>query len=78
MNDDNLNIVFLSRRNLLTLLNKLDRVKAGGESGCTIIKNDTQHPEYPCSTRTIISAVEDDEYYSGREAGAVLPIDEPR
>jgi hypothetical protein len=39
--------VYLSRRNVQTLLNKLDRVKAGDSSACTLIKYDNQHAKYP-------------------------------
>lgn len=67
--------VYLSRRNLLTLLSKLDRVKAGEESFCTIIKNDTLHKKYPQTLDQImITAIDDDEYYD-REAGEVHPAD---
>lgn len=72
------NTVYLSRRNLETLLNKLNRVQEGGQSACTIVKADTAHTSYPCSTRTIVVAVEDDEYYTDREPGPVLQEDEPR
>ena len=69
-----MNTVYLTRRNLQTLLNKLDR---GDESAKTIIKYDTVHPKYPCSDVTIVCALEDDEYYSDRVAGPVHPKDEP-
>lgn len=70
--------VYLSRRNLLTLLSKLDRKKNGEATYCTIVKNDNEHPKYPCSEPDIaITAVEDDEYYTYREAGFVLPDDDP-
>jgi hypothetical protein len=131
--------VYLSRRNVQTLLNKLDRVKSGGESNCTILKRDNQHAKYPqtmaeCAvtameegpkppqgkeqifltrddlnvllggldalTKTPVKGgvlielapheddgtprivqpigVEDAEYYSSREAGFILPVDEPK
>lgn len=73
-----MNTVYLTRRNLLTLLNKLDRVKAGGESACAIIKHDTEHKKYPCSIATIVAAVEDDDYYNDRSPGSVWPDDEPQ
>ena len=73
--------IYLSRRNLQTLLNKLDRNKASGEkvSACTLIKQDTKHPKYPCSDVTSVIAVEDDDYYgtSGRPAGEVHELDIP-
>jgi hypothetical protein len=70
--------VYLTRRNLLTLISKLDRVKAGEESACTIVKTDTAHPKYPCSDSIVVMAVEDEDYYTDREAGSVHPADEAR
>lgn len=68
--------VFLSRRNLMTLLSKLDRADSG-ETACTIIKNDFTHPKYPQTVHQIIvTAVEDDEYYKDRCPGTFHPIDE--
>lgn len=70
--------VFLSRRNLLTLLSKLDRMKAGEESACTLIKYDNQNPKYPQTLDEIaITAVEDAEYYGDRSPGTVLGADDP-
>jgi len=68
-----MNHIYLSRRNLLTLLNKLARTG----SARTIIKNDTVHPEYPCTTVTMVTAVADEDYYDGRAAGVVHPADLP-
>lgn len=66
-------VVYLSRRNLLTLLAKLDRVKEGGESQCTIIKRDNKHAVFPQSHDSIVvTAVEDEEYYVDREPGHVV------
>ena len=65
--------IYLSRRNLQTLLNKLDRP----ESRCTIIKMDTAHPDYPCSTKCIVTAVEDGDYYTDRVAGDMHHQDVP-
>ena len=55
----------LTRRNLRTLLLKLDA--AGGEqsSACTITKHDS-------GGAAIIRAVEDDEHYADRPAGPML------
>lgn len=70
--------IYLSRRNLQTLLNKLNRRSAGGETQCVIIKNDKQHPKYPQTVDSImVIAIEDDEYYFERSPGAVVPEDEP-
>lgn len=71
--------VYLSRRNLLTLLSKLDRAKAGEYTRCTIEKSDDVHPVYPQTMRTIdVIAVEDDVYYAHRLPGGVHPKDEPK
>lgn len=62
-----MNTVYLSRRNLLTLLRKLD----DPTSARTLVKRDVEHPTYPCSTVTAVVAVEDDYYYVDREPGPV-------
>lgn len=68
--------VYLSRRNLLTLLSKLDRKKDGQETFCTLIKNDNEHTKYPQTMKSLaVIAVEDDEYYTTRKAGEVHPLD---
>ena len=68
--------VFLTRRNLLTLLEKLDHVKSGGASQCTIVKSDTVHPTHPIvgADNVRITAVEDEDYYTDRTAGDVLDL----
>lgn len=65
-------ILYLSRRNLQTLLNKLNRTGWG-----TLHKRDTKHPKYPSSDTIMIHAVEDQEYYTDREPGSVNPLDDP-
>lgn len=69
--------VYLTRRNLLTLLSKLDRVKAGEDSKCTIVKYDTTHEKYRCTDVIVVTALEDADYYTDRPAGDVLPSDDP-
>lgn len=70
--------LYLSRRNLQTLLNKLDRNKRDGEvSACTLVKFDITHPKYPCSDVISVTALEDEKYYTGRRAGEVFPLDVP-
>lgn len=67
-------VVCLSRRNLETLLKKLDHVAAGGTSECAIIKNDDVHSKYPQTMPSIlVRAIEDEEYYQDREPGPVRP-----
>ncbi len=73
------NQIFLSRRNLLTLLSKLDRAKQGESTTRTIIKSDDKHPKYPQTCKImIVTAVEDEEYYSDRLPGQILKKDEDR
>jgi hypothetical protein len=70
--------VYLSERNLLTLLNKLKARKAGEVTACTIIKNDDRHPTHPQSHKDIhITAVADEDYYTDRLPGAMHPRDDP-
>ncbi len=67
--------VFLTRRNLKTLLAKLDKNKiCPGTSACTIIKSDTIHKTYPLTgaDQIWVTGVEDEEYYIDREPGAMI------
>jgi len=69
-------IVYLSRRNLLTLLSKLDRKKNGETTACTIFKYDTTNTVYPQTMDSIaVIAVEDEDYYINRQPGEVYPKD---
>lgn len=69
--------IYLSRRNLLTLLSKLDRKAAGEETACALVKNDNKHPQFAQSMDQImVHAVEDEEYYTDRDAGPMHPVDE--
>jgi hypothetical protein len=71
--------VYLTRRNLLVLLNKLERNKNQSQvSACTIVKTDTVHSKYPCSDVIYVTAVEDEDYYADRKPGLMLPEDEPK
>jgi len=67
--------VYLTRRNLLTLLSKLDRAAAGDYTARTLIKQDRVHPKYPCSDVIAVTAVEDADYYVDRAPGEVHPAD---
>lgn len=56
--------VFLSQRNILTLLSKLDRRQAGDTTACTIIKNDNIHSIYPQTMPSCrIHATEEDDMF---------------
>lgn len=65
--------VYLSRRNLVALLSKLDRCKDDPHaSQRTLVKNDTQHPKYAQThDKIIVTAVEDADYYHDRAPGEV-------
>ena len=69
--------LYLTRRNLLTLLSKLDRKAKGEATMCTLLKSDVVHPKYPCSKIIVVTAVEDNDYYTDRAPGPVNPKDEP-
>lgn len=71
--------VYLSRRNLLVLLSKLDRRALGEVTACTVVKNDDRHAVYPQTMPQIeVIAVEDADYYTERSAGPMHPKDEPK
>lgn len=71
--------LYLTRRNLQTLLNKLDRNRVTPRaSTCTLIKQDTLHPVYPLTEPIMVTALEDEEYYRDRKAGRVHLEDEPK
>jgi hypothetical protein len=67
--------VYLTRRNLLALISKLDRAALGELTARTLVKRDTVHPVYPCSDEIAVTAVEDEEYYKDRQAGEIHPAD---
>ena len=71
--------IYLSRRNLLTLLSKLDRQAAGDATACAIIKSANPADPY-CNTidQVMVIAVPDDEFYTNRSPGAMHPADEAR
>ncbi len=68
-------VLYLTRRNLTTLLSKLDRKRAGEKTQCTLVKRDTVHSQYPCTDVIFITALEDADYYTDREPGPVNPAD---
>lgn len=73
--------LFLSRRNLQTLINKLDRNRIGGNSQCGLIKyyNKDDPKEFRQTEDCVfVFAVEDEEYYKKRLPGAILNIDTPK
>ena len=70
--------IYLTRRNLLTLLSKLNRKKSGESTERTLIKSDNRHPEFPQSMpHCMVTALEDEEYYTDRPYGEVHQKDDP-
>ena len=69
--------IYLSRRNLLALLSKLDRRAAGDETACAIIKYSNPTDPY-CNTidQVVVTAVADEEFYANRQPGVMHPLDE--
>lgn len=72
--------VTLSRRNLLTLLSKLDRKSAGEDTACTLIKYDgrVEMGRETARADVFVVAAEDSDVYKDREPGVVHPKDEPK
>jgi hypothetical protein len=72
-------VLYLSRRNLLTLLSKLDRFEEGQETACSIIKYSNHLDPYSTTIDSVmVVAIPDEKYYTNRQAGAVHPLDEPK
>jgi len=69
--------LYLSRRNLLTLLSKLDRQAAGDATACAIIKYSNPADPY-CNTmdQVTVIAVADEKFYANRQPGVMHPADE--
>ena len=69
-------ILYLSERNLRTLLSKLERYKDGENNQCTIIKyKNINDPVFQSMDSIIIKAILDEEYYTDRIPGKVSDID---
>jgi hypothetical protein len=69
--------IYLSRRNLLALLSKLDRLENGDATACAIVKYANPSDPY-CNTidQVTVVAVADDRFYANRAPGAMHPADE--
>lgn len=72
--------IYLSRRNLVALLSKLDRLEAGEDTACTIIKH--RNPEAVEYQQTMddcaVVAVPDNAFYNAqqRPAGQMVEAEE--
>ena len=71
--------IYLSKRNLLALLSKLDRLENGDETACAIVKYANPSDPY-CNTidQVVVTAVADDQFYANRQPGVMHPLDEVR
>ena len=69
--------IYLSKRNLLTLLSKLERFEQGDETACAIVKYANTTDPY-CNTikEITVVAVPDEKFYTNRAPGAMHPMDE--
>ena len=69
--------VYLSKRNLLTLLSKLEREQRGEETACAIVKYANPTDPY-CNTikEITVIAVHDEKFYTNRAPGAMHHQDE--
>jgi len=69
--------LYLSRRNLLTLLSKLDRLEDGESTACSIIKYANPMDPY-CNTidKIMVTAIPDELFYTNRSAGVMHPKEE--
>lgn len=80
--NDKTHKVYLSKRNLLTLLSKLERDANGEETACTLLKYRQKDGAAYNQTMDAIMviAVQDEDYYpaQNRSAGEVHPLDEPK
>jgi hypothetical protein len=77
--NDKTHKIYLSRRNLVALLAKLDAGAAGVETACTIVKYQQPSPAYQQTMNEVaVIAVQDEEYYSAqdRPAGEMHPREE--
>ena len=71
--------IYLSRRNLLTLISKLDRKARGESTQCAIVKQDKDHPKYKMTVAPVmVTAVEDADYYLDRPPGGVVAAEQAR
>lgn len=78
------NILYLSKRNLLVLLSKLERFEAGQETACAIMKYPNRLDPYSLRLDggcehdgVMVIAIPDEKYYVGRKAGPMLEQDDP-
>lgn len=77
--EDYENRIYLSKRNLLTLLSKLERLEAGEDTKCAIIKNRNALDPY-CNTvdQVAVIAIPDEKFYVNRNPGPMHPKDEEK
>jgi hypothetical protein len=69
--------LYLSKRNLLTLLSKLERLEEGQNTVCAIVKYANTTDPY-CNTidGIVVIAIPDELFYVNRAPGLMHPLDE--
>lgn len=71
--------IYLSKRNLLTLLSKLERLERGEETACAIVKYANSTDPYCNSMNEVmVIAIPDNEFYTNRAPGVMHPLDEAK
>jgi hypothetical protein len=77
MDESKMKQLYLSRRNLLTLLSKLDRLEVGEETACSIIKYANPTDPYCNSIDSVmVTAIPDELFYTNRAPGEMHPKEE--
>lgn len=72
--------LYLSKRNLLTLLSKIERFENGQETACSLVKyRNDKGPYVQTDDAVLVIAVPDKFYYESQDriAGDVHPLDNP-
>ena len=71
--------IYLSKRNLLTLLSKLERLEEGQNTACAIVKYANTTDPY-CNTidEIMVIAIPDELFYVNRAPGSMHPLDESK
>lgn len=69
--------IYLSRRNLLTLLSKLDRLEVGEQTACSIVKYANPTDPYSNTMDSVmVTAIPDELFYTNRSPGVMHPSEE--
>jgi hypothetical protein len=70
--------LYLSKRNLQTLLNKLERAERGEQTHCAIVKyKNTDDAFVNTMDAVMVVAISDEVLYNNRQAGTIHVADDP-